>query len=171
MTGTPITVRPDKTQQQAAMQTPMNGTPPADLGRHVAGLVNAAYKGMAEQVASYNLIPLEFTLLRTFLDKEEWTTTQLAQVLPVKPPRISTVVNKFVEMGLMARRFPTEDRRVIFLTLTDKGKALTLELHRRMQAYDATLTDGVSEEEMTAFASVTSKVMANYAALAQSKSL
>ena len=147
----------------------MNGTPPADLGRHVAGLVNVAYKGMAEQVASYNLIPLEFTLLRTFLDKEEWTTTQLAQVLPVKPPRISTVVNKFVEMGLMARRFPTEDRRVTFLTLTDKGKALTLELHRRMQAYDATLTDGVSEEEMTVFASVTSKVMANHAALAQSK--
>ena len=82
LTGAPAIVRPDQTEQQATM----NGTPPADLGRHVAGLVNVAYKGMAEQVASYNLIPLEFTLLRTFLDKEEWTTTQLAQVLPVKPP-------------------------------------------------------------------------------------
>ena len=145
------------------------GDPPADLGRHVAGLVNVAYKGMAEQVASYNLIPLEFTLLRTFLDKEEWTTTQLAQVLPVKPPRISTVVNKFVEMGLMTRRFPNEDRRVTFLTLTDKGKALTLELQRRMQAYSETLSQGVSDEEMAAFVSVTSKVLANYNALTQPK--
>ena len=162
-------MRPDKTQQQATMQATMNGRPPADLGGCVTGLVNVAYKGMAEQVASYNLIPLEFTLLRTFLDKEEWTTTQLAQVLPVKPPRISTVVNKFVEMGLMTRRFPSEDRRVTFLTLTDKGKALTLELQRRMQAYSETLSQGVSDEEMAAFVSVTSKVLANYNALTQPK--
>ena len=157
-------MRLDNTQQK----TTMNGRPPADLSGCVAGLVNVAYKGIAEQVASYNLIPLEFTLLRTFLDKEEWTTTQLAQVLPVKPPRISTVVNKFVEMGLMTRRFPSEDRRVIFLTLTDKGKALTLELQRRIQAYGETLSQGVNDEEMAAFVSVTSKVLANYNALTQS---
>ena len=84
-------------------------------------------------------------------------------------PRISTVVNKFVEMGLMTRRFPNEDRRVTFLTLTDKGKALTLELQRRMQAYSETLSQGVSDEEMAAFVSVTSKVLANYNALTQPK--
>ena len=118
-------------------------------------------------VAPHGLIPLDFALLRLFLRREQWTTTQLAQALPVKPPRISRVVNKLVEMGLMARRFPNEDRRVVFLTLTAKGKALTLGLHRRMQAYDARLSEGVSEDEMTVFVSVTSKVIANYAAMAQ----
>ena len=119
-----------------------------DLGDCVTGLVNAAYRGMAEQVASYDLIPLEFALLRAFLGKEEWTTTQLAQVLPVKAPRISRVVTKMVDRGLMRRRRARNDRRVVFLTLTDEGKALTLELHRRVQAYDATLSKGVCEEEM-----------------------
>ena len=140
-------------------------TEPADLGDCVAGLANVAYRGMAEQVASHDLNPLEFALLRALLGEEKWTTTQLAQVLPVKAPRISRVVTKLVDRGLIRRQRRRDDRRVVLLTLTDEGKALTMELHRCVQAYDATLVKGVCEEEMAVFVSVTSKVMTNYAAL------
>ena len=153
-------------------QRPQGGqawTPSNGLGTCVAGLVNAVAKGMAELVAPHDLIPLEFALLRVLLEKEECTTTQLAQVLPVKAPRISHVVTKLVDRGLMSRRRLRNDRRVVMLTLTEEGKALTLELHRRVEAYDAKLIKSVSEEEMTAFASTTSKIMANHAVLAQSK--
>ena len=37
---------------------------PLDLGECVTGLVNAVARGMEEQVAPYNLIPLEFAILR-----------------------------------------------------------------------------------------------------------
>ena len=70
-----------------------------------------------------------------------------------------------VGMGLMRRRRRRSDRRVVILALTEEGKALTLELHWSVQAYDARLSDGVSEDEMAVFASVLSRVMANYAAL------
>ena len=145
-----------------------NGKAARRSGECVAGLVNAAYRGMAEQVASHDLNPLEFGLLRAFLGEEEWTTTGPAQVLPVKAPHVSRVVTKLVDRGLICRRRPSNDRRVVFLTLTDVGKALTLELHRRVQAYDARLPEGVSKDEMAALVSVTSKVMTNYAVLAQS---
>ena len=145
----------------------LKGRESTDLGSCLAGLANTLARETAGLVATHGLIPLDFALLRLFLRREQWTATQLAQALPVKPPRISRVVNKLVEMGLLARRFPNEDRRVVFLTLTAKGKALTLGLHRRMQAYDARLSEGVSEDEMTVFVSVTSKVIANYAAMAQ----
>ena len=32
---------------------------------------------------SNGLMPLDFALLRLFLEREEWTTTQLAEALPV----------------------------------------------------------------------------------------
>ena len=89
--------------------------------------------------------------------------------LPVKTPHISRVVSNLVDRGLIRRRRLRNDRRVVFLTLTDDGKALTLELHRRVQSYETTLSQGVSEDEMAVFAFVTSKVMSNYAAAAQSK--
>ena len=153
----------DPPQQQK--RTGEAGTPSNDLGPCVAVLVNAVAKGMAELVTPHGLIPLEFALLRVFLGEEERTTTQLAQILPVKMSRISVVVTKMVGRGLMRRRRRRDDRRVVILALTEEGKALTQELHRRVQAYDARLCEGVGEEEMAVFASVTSKVMANYTAL------
>ena len=163
--GANATVYLEPTQQQAAL----TGRPYADLGECVAGLVNVAYRGIAEQVASHDLNPLEFALLRAFLDVEQWTITQMAQSLPVKTPRISRLVTNLVDRGLIRRRRPPSDRRVVFLTLTDEGRALTLELYGRVQRYEAKLLQGVSEDEKAVFADVTSKVVSNYAVLAQSK--
>ena len=155
-------VEPTEEQPQGG---PAPTPTPLDLGECVTGLANAVARWMEEQVAPYNLIPLDFALLRLFLEKEEWTTTQLAEALPVNASRISRVVTKMVGMGLMRRRRLRSDRRVVMLTLTEEGKALSLELHRSVQAYDARLSVDVHEEEMAVFASVLSKVMANYTAL------
>ena len=65
------------------------------------------------------------------------------------------------------RRRPPDDRRVVKLALTDEGKELALEIHGLVQAYVGRLSEGVSEEDMAVFVSVTSKVMVNHAALAQ----
>ena len=156
----------DPIQQQ--LRSGEAGTPSNDLEPCVAVLVNAVAEGMAELVARHDLIPLEFALLRVFLGEEERTATQLAQILPVKMSRISVVVTKLVRMGLIRRRRLRNDRRVVILTLTQEGMAMTQDLHRRVQAYEASLCEGVSEEEMEVFASVTSKVMANYGSLVQS---
>ena len=135
----------------------------------MTGLANAVARGTVDLMVPNGLIPLDFALLRLFLEKEEWTTTQLAEALPVNASRISRVVTKMVGMGLMRRRRLRSDRRVVALALTEVGKAQTLELHRRVQAYDARLSVGVHEEELAVFASVLSKVMANYTALQTSR--
>ena len=139
--------------------------PSTGLGEYVAGQVNAVARSMEELAASNGLIPLDFALLKLFLEGEEWTTTQLAEALPVNVSRVSRVVTKMVGMGLIRRRRRRSDRRVVMLALTEEGKALTLDLHRNVQAYDARLSEGVSEEDLTVFASVLSKVLANYTAL------
>ena len=130
----------------------------------MAGLVNALAKGTAELVAPHGLIPSEFALLRLFLGNEQWTVTQLAQVLPVKTPRISRVATKLVDMGLMRRRRLLVDRRVVLLTLTGEGKTLTLDIQRTVHDYEAVISEGVSEAEMAVFAAVTARIMGNYAA-------
>ncbi len=155
-----------ETIQQKPQVNP-DRTPPTGLGECVVGLVNVVAKGIANLAAPHDLIPLEFALLRAFLRQEEWTASQLAKVLPVRPSRISRVVSKLVDRGLMSRRRPRRDRRVVILTLTEEGKALTRELNRRVQAYDAELSEGVTEHEMAALASATSKILANYNGLAR----
>ena len=158
-------VEPTEEQPQGGPAPP---PPPLDLGECVTGLANAVARGMEEQVAPYNLIPLEFAILRAFPGREEWTTTQLAKALLVTLSRISRIVTKMVGRDLLRRRRLRSDRRVVMLALTEEGMAMAQDLHMRVQAYDAMLSEGVSAQEMAVFTSVTSKVMANYASLAQS---
>ena len=162
MTGAPQ--QPQWSQGRRAAASPS-----IDLGECVGGLVNTVAKGMEAEVAPHGLTSLQFALLRVFLQEEEWTATQLAQVLPVHVSRISRVVNKLVDMGLMSRRRPRSDRRIVLLSLTDEGKALTSELDRRVRALDAQLAEGVSEEEMAALASATSKIVANHSAMKRTR--
>ena len=152
----------DPTQQHLRTPEP---TAPTDLGTCVAGLLNAVVRGMAAIVAPQKLTPLDFALLRLFLGREEWTTTQLGQVLPVALSGISRAVTKLVDLRLIRRRRLRDDRRIVMLALTEEGKSMTQELHQRVMAYDARLSEGIEEEEMAAFVSVTSRVMANYTAL------
>ena len=136
--------------------------PPSDLGTSVVGLVNAVVRGMSRIVAAHGLTYIDFGLLRLFLGSEEWTTTQLAQAMPIAPSGISRSVSKLVDKGLIRRRRLRSDRRIVVLTLTEKGKTLTQELQKRVQAYDSMLCEGVSEEEMAALVSVSIKVLTNF---------
>ena len=140
---------------------------PTDLGACVTGLVNAVARGMARIVAAHGLSHIDFALLRLFLGAEEWTATQLAEMLPIAMSGISRSVTKLVGMGLIRRRRLLSDRRVVILSLTEEGLRLTQDLHVRVQEFDSRLCEGVSEEDMAAFVSVTSRVVANYAALGQ----
>ena len=73
-----------------------------------------------------------------------------------------------VAMGLVRRRRLLSDRRVVILTLTDEGLTLTQDLNERVQAYDARLCEGVSEEQMAILTVVVARVMANHVALTRS---
>ena len=143
-------------------------TTPADLGSCVAWLVNAVAGGMAEIVAPHGFTHIDFAVLRLFLEVEEWTTTRMAQVMPLAPSGISRTVSKLVDRGLIRRRRLLSDRRVVILTLTEEGTNLTQYLHQRVRAFDVSLCDGIGEEEMAVLASISSRVMANYETLRRS---
>ena len=143
--------------------------PPSDLGTCVAGLVNVVARGMAQIVAPHGLTHIDFAILRLFLGAKEWTTTHLAQALPLAPSTISRTVAKLVDRGLIRRRRLLSDRRVVILTLTDEGKAMTRDLHRDVQAYDSRLCEGVGVEEMAVFEAVTARVLANYSEIARAE--
>ena len=159
----------DTPQQSESEREPQAGIQPIDLGTCAVNLENASAKWVADVVAPYDLVFLDFALLKRFLRQEEWTSTQLAQILPVDASRISRLVTKLVDRGLLRRRRLRSDRRVVKLTLTEQGKALTRDLHRRVQAYEARVTEGISDEEMAAFLSTAYKILANYDAMARSK--
>ena len=154
----------DPTQQQS--RSGEAGTPSNDMGTCVAGLMNTVAKGHGGVGgAPTGSCPWTSPCSDSFWKGKSGPLRRLAEALPVTLSRVSRVVTKMVGMGVMRRRRRRSDRRVVMLALTEEGKALTSELHRSVQADDARLSEGVSEEELAVFASVLSKVMANHTAL------
>ena len=86
---------------------------------------------MDREAAACDLTTKEFAAVRLFLTDLEWTATELAQMLSVDASSMSRVVNSLVDRGVLRRQRPREDRRLVFLKLTEEGVALGLELHER----------------------------------------
>ena len=123
------------------------------------------YKGIAAEVAPYDISPVDVQLLMICLERGECTATQLARLLPVDASRVSRLVTGLADRGLLRRRRLRSDRRVVMLRLSPDGRRLTSELAQKMQQYYENVTDGFSEKDMSRFAAIALGIIANYEAM------
>ena len=139
--------------------------PSVDLGKYVTELIKVVTKGVEDELANHDIIPIEFSVLRLCLERTECTATELAEELPIDASRASRLVNRLVEKDLLVRRRLTEDRRVVMLRLSERGDELARYLLEQLWGYYARLTENIDEDDLQRFASIASVIMANYEAI------
>lgn len=143
----------------------LSGMPLHSLGQYGAALANTVSNFMRGELTPHGLNNLDFTLIRLFLTDQEWTVSELAEILPMDDPAVSRVVSKLVDKGILERRRSRDDRRIVLLKLTKAGVALGLELHDKLHSYEAKLVEGVPKEEVEALRSTVKKVLHNHSVL------
>ena len=146
---------------------PRTGRHRLDLGRHVTELSNALAKGAAESSSIHDLLPTEMLLLMACRQLGECTATQLAPILPVDSSRISRLINGMVDRGFLVRRRTPSDRRLVMLSLSESGEEVAADLTQRMDAYYDALVQGLSDEQLQAFATAADAIVANFAATSE----
>jgi DNA-binding MarR family transcriptional regulator len=67
------------------------------------------------------------------LAEEDLTMSELARRMQVTPPTVSRMVDSLAGKGLVERRQDTEDRRITWLSLSDRGSEVNRELDRVFQ--------------------------------------
>ena len=72
----------------------------------------------------------------------------LAAGIRVTPANVTGIVDRLVEQGLLTRAADADDRRVSWLTLTDKGKALIDDLREGRAQEMRRILDKLTEEEL-----------------------
>ncbi len=63
--------------------------------------------------------------------REKTNFKKLAEALNVTPPNVTGIVDRLVEQGLVSRTENPEDRRIMLLQITDKGRDLLNNLRER----------------------------------------
>ena len=135
------------------------------IEENATALSNSLGKEMAREAAVQGFNYCEFDIIRMFQMESVWTTTELAQALSTKTPTISRAVRKLVDVGILRRKRSQQDRRVVFLTITEKGLAFKRDLHKRMQSYEQKFTQGISAEDLEICMSTIARIVANHTAL------
>lgn len=84
-----------------------------------------------EQIGS-DLTSDQHYTLRYIYQIESCTSSELAEVFEVKKSAITAIITRLWEKGLIQRTRDENDRRVVYLTLTDKGNELYLKTEERI---------------------------------------
>ncbi|MBM7692672.1 DNA-binding MarR family transcriptional regulator [Peribacillus deserti] len=89
--------------------------------------------------------------LRYIHQVSECTSTELAEVFEVKKSAITAIINRLWEKGLIQRTRDQKDRRVVYLTLTDKGNILFRKTENRIHKLVESLINKFEQEEIEKF--------------------
>ena len=119
------------------------------LHSSVTKLVNVMYQGIENRLSPFGLTVGEYSVLATSFSNEPITISGLAQKVPINVSRISRIVSKLEDWGLIRKVRPKENRRIVNVETTDKGRALALELMGSASEHYANVVSSTSEEELT----------------------
>jgi DNA-binding MarR family transcriptional regulator len=89
------------------------------------------------------------------------TSPELAKNMGLSPSRVSRVVDKLFVNGYLDRNTATNDRRVITLCLTAKGKAIRTKIDKVRNECEERLLDIIPSAEMERFTEIFSKIVVN----------
>jgi DNA-binding MarR family transcriptional regulator len=75
--------------------------------------------------------------------------SQLATALGVTPPNVTGIIDRLVKQGLVNRKENPENRRMLVLQVTDKGKALLARLRESGLGRMSGILNQLSKKELT----------------------
>lgn len=94
-----------------------------------------------------NFTRLHFAVMGS-LSQGDMTMSALAKALMMPKPQLTHLVDSLVRLNLIERRINDADRRVINLSLTDKGQGILNEMRQKMQKNIKQLLVSLKPEEV-----------------------
>lgn len=88
--------------------------------------------------------------------------TVLANNLGYTPGAMTNIANRLIRNGLAERKYNENDRRNVFLEITEKGCGLLKEAHQKGQEVRAELFQVLTEEELEQFLAIYAKLLKSY---------
>src|SRR5690554_6297224 len=122
-----------------------------DLYLQVSFSVNTIADSLIKEQIGSDLTNDQHYTLRYINKVGSCTSTELADVFEVKKSAITAIINRLYEKGLIERTRDESDRRLVYLTLSDKGSELFSKTEERVHKLVETIIGEFSEEEIVQF--------------------
>jgi DNA-binding MarR family transcriptional regulator len=122
-----------------------NGLRPMSLLPEIAGLERAANRS-------------EIAVLLMLQFHGEMTMSELASELGAPLSTMTSLAQRLVRKGLIARRQSDKDQRIILVVLSEKGLQLVSQVRSTIEGAFARVQESLSDEELKQFLSLAIKI-------------
>jgi len=116
---------------------------------------------VADETKRFDINPTQWFIIGQLKDNQSIRATDLAGLLKVDPPLITSLTDDLVAKGVIQKQQHTKDKRVNILKLTSNGTKLVLELEKRLQSVLGMLLKGLKTNELNAYEKVLSAIVQN----------
>lgn len=89
-------------------------------------------------------------------------SSSLACSLSITTGGLTGITDKLVKEDLVQRNRDDDDRRVVYLAVTEKGRDVLSSMEATRKAFMATFFRGLSQEELDQFDKIAHKILANF---------
>lgn len=121
-----------------------------------------ASKSVQEQIkkdiSNRGMRPSDFEILEALYHKGRLTVREVSEAVLINTGSITYVIDKLEKRGLIERRNCKDDRRVVYIHITDEGKKLMDEIFPEHQRVIETMLHDISDEEKTIIIDVLKRV-------------
>ena len=100
-----------------------------------------------KDIANYGMRTSDFAVLEALYHKGRQTIKQISQAVLINTGSITYVIDKLEKNELLRRSHCKDDRRVIYIEITDKGKQLMDDIFPKHQERLEEVFSDLSEEE------------------------
>lgn len=105
--------------------------------------------------------PSQYLILKTLKLCGPQKAAELAEVLQITPGAITGASDKLVSEGYAERKGTKEDRRVVYLEITDKGNQLIEPLLKNQWKVTAKFFEGLPDEDINHLIRIYNKISNN----------
>ncbi len=128
------------------------------IGFLLARTARSMKRALDTRLTQHNLTATQYIVLSVLCGEDGISLSQLGQRLYFDNPTITGIIDRMERDGLVERRRIADDRRVISIFLTHKGKALIRDHDDLADEIDAQAMNGMTGKQREAFLKVLNKI-------------
>ncbi|MDQ0176954.1 MarR family winged helix-turn-helix transcriptional regulator [Bacillus chungangensis] len=120
-----------------------------------------ATKRISTMISEYVLEDMsieQYALLRKLFFSKSLRSSELADIFYVNKSAITVKVEKLVKRGLVKRNRDPNDRRNVYLSLTEEGVKLYEQLERKIEQFVGNYLSDLTHEELESFLDLYEKI-------------
>jgi len=111
----------------------------------------------------------QFLILEFLYKENSAIMSKIANVLSISPPAATGIVDKLVRDGYLVREYDQNNRRIIWIKLTSKGKRIVEEVIKQRRDLIKNIFGKLTEKERQEYLNIFTKIYKNLLGNGKSK--